>query len=45
MTTTVAKIQTVLEDAGVEFLNHGPPGVRMKPSLVAGKKKRSKPSR
>lgn len=28
--STIVKIQEVLEKAGVEFLNHGNPGVRLK---------------
>jgi transcriptional regulator with XRE-family HTH domain len=28
---TVVAVQTALEAAGVEFLNHGQPGVRLKP--------------
>lgn len=27
---TVRKVQIALEDAGVEFLNHGQPGVRLR---------------
>jgi len=29
-TTTLRKVQTALETAGIEFLNHGEPGVRLK---------------
>jgi hypothetical protein len=28
--STVSAVQRVLEEAGVEFLNHGRPGVRLK---------------
>nr|WP_158808448.1 hypothetical protein [Beijerinckia sp. L45] len=27
---TIRAVQAVLEDAGIEFLNHGQPGVRLK---------------
>ncbi|CUW39674.1 conserved protein of unknown function [Magnetospirillum sp. XM-1] len=29
---TVMKVQQALEAAGIEFLNHGAPGVRLRPS-------------
>lgn len=28
--STLRKVQTALESAGIEFLNHGEPGVRLK---------------
>ena len=35
---TVVAVQAALEKAGVEFLNHGQPGCRLKPAPAARKK-------
>jgi hypothetical protein len=33
---TVSAVQAALEDAGIEFLNHGRPGVRLRAIEAAG---------
>jgi hypothetical protein len=38
---TVRNVQTVLEGRGVEFLNHGQPGVRLKISEASSGKSKS----